>query len=309
MMGKGRLTISAIACFVALLAVRAPGLTDNTASAEKKKTILEHADTIEGGETPESSGKVEPYRSVNGNVLMRQGNVTLQCDHAIDYPESAKITLEGNIVIKDNTVESYGDHGIYYPDEEVGELAGNVRGRVIKDSLVAKSKKSVFNLKTNELWLYDNAIAWHQGRQLSGDIIRLHMKEVEGRKKVDEIQVHGHAFFAARDTLSSAGKPLYDQMSGDHMLVTLDDRSRLTGVTVTSKAKSLYHIYDEKNQPSGANFTSGDVLRMFFNQGKLSRILVTGSSLGKQYPNNLREDKGINLPSFQWRENEKPQFR
>lgn len=308
MMGKGRLTIPAIACLLALLAIRAPGLTDNTASAEKKKTVLEHADTIEGGETAESSGKVEPFRSAIGNVLIRQGDVALQCDHAIDYPESARITLEGNIFIKDNTVETYGDHGIYYPDEESGELSGNVRGRVIKDSLVAKSKKSIFNLKTNELWLYDDAIAWHRGRQLSGDIIRLHMKEIDGKKKVDEIQVHGHAFFATRDTLST-GKPLFDQLSGEHMLVTLDDRSRLTGVTVTSKAKSLYHIYDETNQPSGVNFTSGDVMRMFFNEGKLSRILTTGSSLGKQYPDKMRGDKGIDLPGFVWRENEIPVFR
>jgi hypothetical protein len=308
MMGKGRPIAFALLCLLALLAVRAPGLTDYTASAEKKKTVLEHADTIEGGESTDSSGKAEPFRSAKGGVVLVQDNTTLKCDSAVEYPEGDRIMLDGNIFIRNNTLDIFGDKGIYHPDEDAGELAGNVRGRIIKDNLLARSNRSVFNQKTNELWLYDDAIAWHQGRQLSGDIIRLHMKEVNGEKKVDEIQVHGHAFFASRDTLAT-GKPLFDQMSGEHMLVTIDDQSHLTGVTVTTKAKSLYHIYDEQNQPSGVNFTSGEVLRMFFRDGKLSRILTTNSALGRQYPNSLREDKSIDLPNFRWREDERPVFR
>ncbi|NTV02771.1 MAG: hypothetical protein HGB04_08330 [Chlorobiaceae bacterium] len=307
-MRTGKPTAIALLCFLALPAILAPGLTDYTASAEKKKTVLEHADVIEGGETPESSGKVQPFRSATGGVVFVQGARSLRCDHAVEYPESDLIELEGNIFIKDNTLETFGDRGIYHPDEEAGELSGNVRGRVVRDNLVAKSNRSVFNQKSDELWLYDDAIVWQQGRQLSGDVIRVHLKEVSGEKRADEIQVHGHAFFASRDTLS-AGRPLFDQMSGEHMVVTLDDRSRLTGVTVTTKARALYHTYDDANQPSGANFTSGDKLRLFFREGKLSRILTTGNALGKQYPNSLREDKGIDLPDFRWREREKPVFR
>ncbi|NTU68416.1 MAG: hypothetical protein HGB02_06010 [Chlorobiaceae bacterium] len=307
-MRTGKPTAIALLCLLALTAVLVPGLTDYTASAEKKKTVLEHADVIEGGETPESSGKVEPFRSATGSVVFVQGSKTLRCDRAVEYPERDLIELEGNIFIKDNTLETFGDRGLYHPEEEAGELSGNVRGRIIRDNLLARANRSTFNQKSDELWLYDDAITWHQGRQLSGDIIRVHVKEVSGEKKVDEIQVHGNAFFASRDSLST-GKPLYDQMSGEHMVVTIDDRSRLTGVTVTTKAKALYHIYDDGNEPSGVNFTSGEVLRMFFREGKLSRILTTGSSLGKQYPNSLREDKGIDLPGFRWRESEKPLFK
>ena len=307
-MGSGRLTAIAALCILALFAVRLPGLTDNTASAEKKKTILQHADSIEGGETPESSGKVEPFRSAIGNVVIVQDKVTLKCDHATDYPEGNKITLDGNIFISENTVESYGDHGVYHPAEETGELSGNVRGRVLQDSLVGKAQKSLFNIKTNVLWLYNEAIAWHRGRQLSGDIIRIHLQEVNGKKQADEIQVHGHAFFAAKDTLSTS-RQLFDQLSGQHMLITLDKRSRLTGITVTSNAKSLYHSYDKENQPATVNFTSGDVIRMFFTDGKLSRILTTNNALGKEYPNWMREDKAIDLPDFRWRESEMPTFK
>jgi lipopolysaccharide export system protein LptA len=307
-MGSGRLTAVAALCLLALFAVRLPGLTDNTASAEKKKTILQHADSVEGGETPESSGKVAPFRSAVGNVVFVQDKMVLKCDRATEYPEGNKINIDGNIFIKENTVESYGDHGVYYPAEETGELSGNVRGRVVEDGLVGKAQKSVFNIKTNELWLYSDAIAWHRGRQLSGDIIRIHLREVNGKKQADEIQVHGHAFFAAKDTLSTR-RQLFDQLSGQHMVITLDKRSRLTGITVTTKARSLYHIYDKENQPSSVNFTSGEVIRMFFSDGKLSRILVTDNPQGKEYPNRMREDKAIDLPDFRWREEEMPTFR
>jgi hypothetical protein len=304
----GRPIAFALLGILALLAFRTPGLTDNTASAEKKKTVLEHADTVQGGETPESSGKVEPFRSATGSVVFVQGNLTLKCDHAVDFPESDRINLEGNIHIRNDKLEIYGDKGVYYPGEEAGEVVGNVRGLVVKDSLVARSNRSVFNQKKDELWLYDDAIVWQRGRQLSGDIIRVHTRDVNGSNQVDEVQVHGNAFFASKDSLST-GSPQFNQMSGDHMVVTIDDASRLTGVTVTSKARSLYRIYDDQNQPSGINFTSGDVMRMFFREGKLSRIRTTGNTLGKQYPNRMREDKGIDLPGFRWRGEEIPTFR
>jgi lipopolysaccharide export system protein LptA len=281
--------------------------TDNTLSAEIKKTILEHADRIEGGENPGPSGTTIPYRSAVGNVKFLHGETTLQCDRATDWPDSERIDLEGHIIIKDKTLETRSDTGVYHTDRESGELTGNVRGRVLDDSLSAKSKRGVFDRNKNELWLFDDAVAWQRGRQLSGDSIRVHVREIAGKKRVDEIQVFGHAFLAVPDTLSSS-PVLHDQLSGKQLTANLDDRSRLQKVVATKNAKSLYHIYDDKNQPSGVNFTSGDRIRMFFVEGKLDRILVTRGALGKEYPNRMRNAPEINLPGFRLRDKEKPVF-
>lgn len=307
-MKKGGLTVIGTLCLLAALVVQFPAMNDNTASAEKKKTFLEHADSIEGGETPTGSGKPETFRSAVGNVVFRQEKITLTCDRATDYPESNRITLAGNIFITDRAVEAYGDSGLYYPDHESGELAGNVRGRVIRDSLVTKSKKATFNMKTDELLLHDDAIAWHKGSQISGDTLSVHVREVKGTKKIDTILVLGHAFYAARDSVST-GKKLYHQLSGRKMAITLDDASRITGITVTGQAKSLRYLYDDRREPSGANFSSGNSIRMFFREGKLGRVLVTGNPLGRQYPNSMREKEEINLPGFLWREREIPRFK
>lgn len=280
---------------------------DNTASADKKKTILEHADLIEGGDKPGPSGDTISYRSVVGNVRFLHDRTILQCDRGTDWPDLERIDLEGHIIIKKGSVETRGDRGVYHTDSEVGILTGNVRGRVIDDSLTVKSARGLIDQKKNELWLYDDAVAWQRGRQLSGDTIRVHLREIAGKKKVDVIEVRGHAFLAIRDTLT-ASPALYNQLSGRTLTATMDNRSRLQRVTATPKAKSLYHLYDEEQQPSGVNFTSGEKIRMFFVEGKLERILVTGGSLGKEYPNRMRNTREIDLPEFRLREKEKPVF-
>mgnify|MGYP001805994195 CR=1 FL=1 len=282
-------------------------LPDNTVSAENKKTVLEHADQIEGGEVASPSGAVTPYRSAVGNVKFLHGETILQCDRATDWPDSERIDLTGHIIIKDKTLETRGDRGVYHTGREAGELWGNFRGRVIDDSLTVKSARATFDQKKNELWLFDDAVAWQLGRQLSGDSIRVQVREIAGKKRVDEIQVFGHAFLAVRDTLSSS-PALYDQLSGRQLTANLDNNSRLRKVIAIKKARSLYHIYDEKNQPSGVNLTSGDRIRMFFVDGKLDRILTTGGALGKEYPNSMRNDPEINLPGFRLRDKEKPVF-
>jgi len=198
------------ACML-LLAILLPDLNHYTLRAEKKKIILQQADTIEGGKTDGGS-----YRSVIGNVVFLDGDITLKCDRATDYEEGNKIVLKGNVFISDNTFEIFSESGVYYPDRQIGELSGSVRGRMLNNSLFGKSKKAVYNKLASQLWLYDDAIAWHDRQQVSGDIILLHLKESGGsgkRKTIDEMQVHGNAFFAAQDTVSTS-PVVYDQLSG-----------------------------------------------------------------------------------------------
>lgn len=282
-------------------------LTDNTASAEKKKTILEHADFIEGGQINGPAGTVIPYRSAVGNVKFLHGETILECDRATDWPDGERIDLKGHIIIKDNTLETRGDTGVYDTRRETGVLSGNVRGRVMADSLTAKSARATVEVAGDNLWLFGDAVVWQPGRQLSGDTIRVHLREIDGKKHADEIEVRGHAFLALKDTL--AFSPFtYDQFSAKRLVAKLDQRSCLKSVTATEKAESLYHLYDEKQQPTGVNYTSGAKIRMFFVEGKLSRILTTGNALGKEYPNSKREDRDIDLPGFRLRDKEKPAF-
>ena len=292
-----------IAIFFLFQAIMLPMWDYNTLHAEKKKIILQHADTIEGGE-----GAAGSYRSVIGNVVFKHDTLTLKCDSATDYDQENKIVLKGNVFIADNAVELYGESGVYYPDKGVGELSGNVRGRMLDNSLSGKAKRGVVNRVTNQITFYDDVLVWHERQQISGDMILLHLKEVGRsgkRKSIDEVEVQGSAFFAAQDTLS-VSPVVYDQFSGKSMLIRLNESSKITGITLTNQAESLYHLYDEKRKPSGINYSSGDMIRMFFKAGVLSRVKVVGGVEGKQYPESFRGNKGINLSNFLWRERENP---
>jgi len=291
------------ACMALLQAIVLPVVHHNTLRAEKKKIILQHADTIEGGQRATGN-----YRMVTGNVEFQDGAITLRCDRATDYEQENKIVLDGNVFITDNSVEIYGEHGVWYTEREVGELSGKVRGRMQDNSLVGKSHRAVVNKATNQIWLYDDVLVWHNEQQISGETILLHLKESDRsgkRKHIDEIQVHNNAFFAARDTLSLS-PVVYDQFSGKKMVILLNNNSKVTGITLTSQAESLYHLYNENQKPSGINYSSGDMIRMFFKDGILGRVKVTGNVEGKQYPESFRGNKSINLSTFAWREKENP---
>ncbi len=291
------------ATIMALQIILLPALNHNKLQAEKKKIILQHADVIEGGETESGS-----YRSVIGNVVFLHDNLTLKCDRATSYEQENKIVLTGNVFMTDNTVEIYGENGVYDTERQIGELNGNVRGRMLDKSLVGKSKKAAVNKATSQIWLIDDAIAWHDRQQISGDTILLHLKEIGTsgkRKTIDEIQVQGNAFFAAQDTLSLS-PVVYDQFSGKKMVILLNDNSRIKGITLTNQAESLYHLYNNDRKPSGINYSSGDMIRMFFTGGILKQVKVIGNVEGKQYPESFRGDKKINLSTFAWREKENP---
>ena len=290
------------AAFLLFQTIMLPVLDCNILLAEQKKIILQHADTIEGGE-----GDAGSYRSVIGNVVFLDGAITLQCDRATNYEKENKIVLKGNIVITDPAFAIYGDSGVYFPDKQAGEINGNVRGRMLDNSLFGKSRRALVNKAKSQIWLYDDAIAWHQQQQISGDIILIHFTESVSTKKqtIDEIQVHNNAFFASADTLSRS-PVVYDQFSGKKMIIRIIDGSKIAGITVTGQAESLYHLYDGNQQPSGINYSSGDMIRMFFSNGILNWVKVTGNVEGKQYPESFRGDKGINLSKFAWRERENP---
>lgn len=283
------------------------GLNHNTARAEKKKIILQQADRLEGGEKRSPTGRIEPIRSVSGNVIFVQDNLLLTCDKATEFLESGIVQLQGNIFMTDRKLEVYCDDALYYPDTGIADLENNVRGRLLENNLITKSEQARLNNPGNLVSIYKNAIAWQGERQLSGDSIMVHLKELNGKKNVDNITVSGKAFFAARDTLD-LNRHLYNQLSGKTIYITLNDQEKVTGILVNSQARSLYHAYDKDSSPTGVNYSSGNMITMSFTEGQLDRIAVSGNVEGKQYPNKLRGSTKINLPGFRLRYDEKPTF-
>ncbi len=283
-------------------------LNHNTLRAEKKKIILQQADRLQGGEERSPTGRVEPIRSVSGNVVFVQDNMLLTCDKATEYLESNLLKLRGNIYMTDRKVEVYCDNALYNPETRIADLENNVRARVVENNLIAKADKARIDNPGNRIELLDDAISWQDERQLSGESIAVQLRERNGKKSVETITISGKAFFASRDTLDLS-RQLYNQLSGKTMRIMLDDEEKVTGVQVDSQARSLYYAYDKDSAPTGVNYSSGNRIVMSFAEGKLDKITVSGNVEGKQYPNKLRGSGTINLPGFRLRYDEKPVFQ
>lgn len=79
----------------------------------QEKVELIHADSL--------SGKTENgvlVREASGNVQFKQGNITVYCNSATQYPDQNKVDLRGNVKIYQDTLSLFTSHGVYYGNEK-----------------------------------------------------------------------------------------------------------------------------------------------------------------------------------------------
>jgi len=120
-------------------------------SLASEPIILEYADELIG-----EQDSVSNIRRLVGNVRLRQGNIILTCDHAIQYLNQNKYDLSGDVVIKQNTITlkspsvhydgntfiATATNGVEITDKDTRLTA--MRGRYSTQSLVAYFEQNVF---------------------------------------------------------------------------------------------------------------------------------------------------------------------
>jgi hypothetical protein len=92
------------------------------AQGDAKMIILEGADSLIGKVI---DGKAA--RELIGNVRIRQGNVLVKCDRALQMIEAGTIELMGHVVVDDDSVIMTAPRGFYYRDARRAEAFGGVR--------------------------------------------------------------------------------------------------------------------------------------------------------------------------------------
>jgi lipopolysaccharide export system protein LptA len=101
----------------------------------------------------------ESIREVQGNVVLTQGNVRINCDTAVQYLASNNAKLEGNVIITQDTVTITADSGYYYGTEKKAETSAGVTLNDKKVILTADSGSYFFNNKVavfrHNVKLYD----------------------------------------------------------------------------------------------------------------------------------------------------------
>ena len=107
---------------------------------------LEHADSLVGRNIDG-----ENVRELIGHVRFRQGNVVVNCDHAVQHFQSNKVSLDGNVVVRDDTLTLRGKRGMYYNVDRIAEAYDGVEltdGRTVLTAdfgqYFAKDKRAFF---------------------------------------------------------------------------------------------------------------------------------------------------------------------
>ena len=93
-----------------------------TFSQEEKVVLLEHADSLVGRVIDG-----EDVRELIGSVKIRQENVHITCDRALQFVKKGTVYLTGNVVLRDDSVTLTAPRAVYYRDERRAEAFDAVR--------------------------------------------------------------------------------------------------------------------------------------------------------------------------------------
>ncbi|MCK5572938.1 MAG: hypothetical protein KAJ12_09270 [Bacteroidetes bacterium] len=88
---------------------------------ESRVIILENADSLVGRVIDG-----EDARELIGNVRVRQGNLLITCDRALQFLERGTVHLDGRVVMRDDSVTITAPRAVYYRDERKAEVFDSV---------------------------------------------------------------------------------------------------------------------------------------------------------------------------------------
>ncbi len=166
--------------------------------------------------------------------------------------------------------------------------------RIVRSDLSSVAGRATFYMDDDSITLRISPMVWYLQSQISGDSINVFLK----KRKLDKVVVTGDAFALSRGDVRYPGR--FDQMTGETLAMYFAGQ-QLDHIEVDVRATSIYHLYED-SAANGFNKTSGDRLRMKFEEGKVSSISVMGGVQGQYVPENLVRGKEneFTLAGFRW---------
>ncbi len=164
--------------------------------------------------------------------------------------------------------------------------------QMVKEDMSARCGKATFFPDRDLIDLQTSPIIWSDGNQVTGDSIRIRMKE----NKLQSFWVKRHAMTISRVDTAFPGR--YNQLTGRELTMYFQG-DKLKQVDVQKNATSLYYLYDN-NEPNGLNKSSGDRIFIDFIDGEVDRIKIVGGVQGQYFPEKMitNREPEYNLDGF-----------
>lgn len=267
-----------------------------------------------------------------GNVFVQDSLSQLFANQLVYYREEGKTFADGDvrIISKENHVTVYGGHFENYEKKKYSMMKlapvlvqidtasdgkidtlmiksrlmeafrDTVEERfvatdsveVIRSELMARCGLGTYFANDSLIVLVSSPVVWYEDNQLTGDSISVYLHN----KMVSRVHVVGFAFALSQS--DSLYQDRFNQLKGKELTMYLN-KKKVERIVVDNNAVSLYYLYD-KNKPNGVNKVSGDKVVMYFRDGKIDKISVTGGVEGDYYPEKLikGEVESYNLEGF-----------
>ncbi len=101
---------------------------------DAKLMVVEHADSLVG-----KTIDGEAFRELIGRVRLRQDNVAIQCDRAIQHLDRNEVELLGNVVITQDTLTLKTQHGLYFGNTRLARSSAPIEVNDGSTTLTAAS--------------------------------------------------------------------------------------------------------------------------------------------------------------------------
>jgi lipopolysaccharide assembly outer membrane protein LptD (OstA) len=172
-----------------------------------------------------------------------------------------------------------GDTVEYFGKDKMVRVTGHVK--VDRDSLYATGSHLEYYTKDHYATLVGNPEALRGQEDVKGDSILLYFDK--DKETLNRVEVIGNSV-ATSPADSGFSEPV-NTLRGKRMTLWIVN-NLITEALVQGTATATYFVRD-KGEKRGENITSGDRVRVFFDDRKMSRIRVEGGTEGTYKPQRL----------------------
>jgi hypothetical protein len=157
----------------------------------------------------------------------------------------------------------------------------------------------VFHGSDSAMVMYHNPVIWSGKNQLTGDSIRLTMKN----GMLDTMALYNSAFLVLQD---DTGK--YNQIKGRDMAGYFK-KNELYKVKVLGNAETVYWAREENRSLIGIQKAFSSDMLIFVEKNQIKSITYLGATTGSIYPEKDISPYDLILKNFRWLEDKRPKKR
>ncbi len=162
--------------------------------------------------------------------------------------------------------------------------------RIYKSDLQLLSDSLSFNSRDSIFTFFQNPVMWSDTSQLSGDTIKIYMKN----GAIDKALLNQKAII-----IKTTKEGYYNQIKGRDITAYFKDDD-IYRMLVEGQAESVYYAKDEQGAYVGVNKTECSEMLIYFVNNEIDRIKFFDSTDGEANPMKKVNHRSMQLDGFKW---------